>query len=51
MLTTLILAVATTAAALESIRQWRFEPTMLYGKRVPVVLGIRVEFVLTLGRD
>lgn len=37
------------AAALESIRQWRFEPTILYGKRVPVVLGIRVEFVLTLG--
>jgi TonB family protein len=39
------------AAALESIRQWRFEPTMLYGKRVPVLLGIRVEFVLTLGRE
>jgi TonB family protein len=38
-------------AALESVRQWRFEPTILYGKRVPVVLGIRVEFVLTLGRD
>jgi TonB family protein len=35
-------------AALEGIRQWRFAPTLVNGKPVPVVLTVVVRFVLTL---
>lgn len=38
-------------AALEAVRQWRYEPTVLYGRPVPVLMSVRVEFVLTLGSE
>lgn len=37
-------------AAIDAIRQWRYEPTTLYGRPVPVLVWVRVEFVLTLKR-
>jgi TonB family protein len=39
---------AMDAAVLESVRQWRYEPTLLCGRPVPVIILVRVEFVLTL---
>jgi TonB family protein len=39
------------AAVIESVRQWRYEPTLLYGKLVPVLMAVSVEFVLTLGKE
>ena len=32
------------AAALEAVRQWRYEPTMLNGKPVPVIMTVPVAF-------
>jgi TonB family protein len=42
---------ALDAAGLESVRQWRYEPTLLYGRPVPVIIWVCVEFVLTLRPD
>jgi len=32
------------AAALEAVRQWRYEPTMIGGKPVPVIMTVPVAF-------
>ena len=32
------------AAALEAVRQWRYEPTTLDGKPVPVIMTVSVAF-------
>jgi TonB family protein len=32
------------AAALEAVRQWRYEPTTIDGKAVPVVMTVSVTF-------
>ena len=32
------------AAALEAVRQWRYEATMLDGKPVPVIMTVSVTF-------
>jgi protein TonB len=32
------------AAALEAVRQWRYEPTMIDGKPVPVIMTVTVAF-------
>jgi len=32
------------AAALEAVRQWRYEPTMIDGKTVPVIMTVSVAF-------
>ena len=37
-------------AALDSIRQWRFAPTLVDGKPVPVVVDPMVQFVLALAK-
>jgi protein TonB len=31
-------------AALEAVRQWRFEPTLLSGQPVPVIVTLTVNF-------
>jgi protein TonB len=31
-------------AALDAIRQWRFEPTVVMGRAVPVILTVTVPF-------
>jgi protein TonB len=31
-------------AALDAVRQWRYEPTLLNGQPVPVVMTVTVEF-------
>jgi protein TonB len=33
-------------AALEAVRQWRYEPTLLNGVPVPVILTVTVNFAL-----
>jgi periplasmic protein TonB len=33
-------------AAIDAVRQWEFTPTLLNGQRVPVLLTVRVAFVL-----
>jgi protein TonB len=35
-----------TEAAMEAVRQWRYEPTLLNGKPVEVITEIQVNFVL-----
>ena len=32
------------AAALEAVRQWRYEPTTVGGKPVPVIMTVSVAF-------
>ena len=32
------------AAALEAVRQWRYEPTTVYGNAVPVIMTVTVSF-------
>lgn len=34
-------------AALEAVRQWKYEPTYLNGRPVPVVMSVSVDFQLT----
>ena len=33
-------------AALDAVRQWQFEPTMLNGAPVPVIMTVTVNFAL-----
>jgi protein TonB len=33
-------------AAIDAVRQWRFDPTLLNGKPVEVVMNVSVEFAL-----
>ena len=33
-------------AALECVRQWRYEPTLLNGAPVPVIMTVTVNFTL-----
>jgi protein TonB len=35
------------AAAIEAVRKWKYEPTRLNGRAVPVVMLVRVEFRLS----
>jgi protein TonB len=35
-------------AAIEAVRQWKYEPTYLNGRAVPVVMSVNVAFILTL---